>query len=160
ERGLQSFEDMLTGLEESLDPERSPQASALCACLRKRFQCAVVDEFQDTDPIQWSIFKRIFVEGTSQHALFVVGDPKQAIFGFRGADLYAYLAASKELKEGFHGASYPLNINWRSCPELIESLNDVFEKGHWFGETGIEFSRVGWPDNEEERNRIISDRTG
>src|SRR5262249_23487536 len=81
ERGLQSFEDMLTQVDNALDPATNARrATALTALLRNRYRWAVVDEFQDTDPIQWRIFRRLFVESEAGHRLFVVGDPKQAIF--------------------------------------------------------------------------------
>src|SRR5205814_131889 len=116
-------------------------------------------EFQDTDPVQWKIFKRLFVEGADEHRLFVVGDPKQAIFRFRGADLYAYLQASKELTERYQAKSYPLPVNWRTWPDLLEALNDVFEKSGWFSETGIDFRRVTSPDADKRRHQLIADRS-
>ncbi|HEV3079662.1 MAG TPA: UvrD-helicase domain-containing protein [Gemmataceae bacterium] len=160
ERGLQSFDDMLTGLAASLDPLQNPHAEALCDCLRRKFRYAIVDEFQDTDPIQWDIFKRIFVTGAPAHRLFVVGDPKQAIFGFRGADVHAYQVAREELTRNFQAASYPLDVNWRSCPDLIAALNGLFQKGDWFKGTGIDVAAVRPPPAEQQRYRLVTDQTG
>src|SRR5262249_25123962 len=113
QRGLISYEDMLTRVDENLDPARNPRAASLIRILRQRFAYAYVDEFQDTDPLQWRIFCRLFVEG-GEGRLFVVGDPKQAIFGFRGADLEAYHQAVRLMKAK-HGAQVcPLDISWRA----------------------------------------------
>src|SRR5439155_4128030 len=149
---------MLTRLDDALDNKKNPQAATLCARLRQRFRYAIVDEFQDTDPIQWRIFKRIFVDGTQQHRLFVVGDPKQAIFGFRGADLQAYLEARKELADEFEGATYPLTVCWRSCPELLAALNDLFIKSKWFDPDGIGFIPAQYPEKDQP-NLLLADAT-
>jgi exodeoxyribonuclease V beta subunit len=141
ERGLQSFEDMLTKLDEALDPARNPHADELVAGLRERYRYGIVDEFQDTDPVQWRIFRRIFVDGADRQRLFVVGDPKQAIFAFRGADVEAYRVAHGELlKRG--AQAQDLEVNWRSCPELIAPLNHLFSHGNWFTSSGIPYRKV------------------
>src|SRR5207344_380592 len=80
-----------------------------------------------------NIFRRIFL-GSPENRLFVVGDPKQAIFSFRGADLRTYLDAVKEMKEKHDAAEYPLDINWRSTPELLAALNGLFGASKWFGD--------------------------
>jgi len=142
ERGLQSFEDMIVRVHDGLDRERNPGADALVQMLRERYRYAIVDEFQDTDPLQWRIFKRIFVDG-SDNRLFVVGDPKQAIFGFRGADLPTYVAAVNQLQNEHTAGTHELTVNWRSTPELLHALNHVFDKGKWFeGDDGLKYTRV------------------
>ena len=129
--GLMSFEDMLTRMDQGLDPAHNPGAATLVGLLRRRFRYAVVDEFQDTDPVQWRILQRLFLEGGAGR-LFVVGDPKQAIFNFRGADLDTYLTAKTQLA-GKHDATVcTLDTNWRSSSELVAALNHVFEHGDWF----------------------------
>src|SRR5207248_3066220 len=90
DRQVQSFDDMLTRLDEALRGERG---SELRKSLRERFPVALVDEFQDTDPVQYSIFSQIY--RGSDASVFFIGDPKQAIYGFRGADVFTYLEASK-----------------------------------------------------------------
>ena len=70
-------------------PERG---EAACQLLRSRYQVVLVDEFQDTDPVQWEVVRRAFGDG--QTTLVLIGDPKQAIYAFRGADVYAYLEAA------------------------------------------------------------------
>lgn len=91
--------------------------------VRGRYKAALIDEFQDTDPTQWEIFKKLFVEQRVDFPLFLVGDPKQSIYGFRNADLPTYLEAlgcfSKQQK-------YTLDTNYRSEPQLIEALNSLF----------------------------------
>jgi len=159
ERGLQSFEDMLTRVDDALDPDRNPHAGSLVAALRQRYQYAIVDEFQDTDPIQWRIFEHIFVGGEPEQRLFVVGDPKQAIFGFRGADLQTYLSATEELKSKYKAHDYPLDVNWRSSPELLGTLNRLFERGDWFAGTGITYRPVQAPPEKERRYRVVADHT-
>jgi exodeoxyribonuclease V beta subunit len=130
-RGGQSFDDMLTRVRDALDPQLSPQADRLLPLLRQRYRCGIVDEFQDTDPVQWDIFRRIFLEG-ERSRLFVVGDPKQAIYGFRGADLPTYQRAVREMVDCFGAQTAPLETNWRSTPELLQALNAVFDQGQFF----------------------------
>jgi exodeoxyribonuclease V beta subunit len=158
ERGLVSFEDMLTRVANALDSERNPSAPLLLAALRRRYRFAVVDEFQDTDPLQWRIFKRIFVEGTGPQRLLVVGDPKQAIFGFLGADVHAYLDAVGELKKRPDHSLNTLTTNWRTCTELLTPLNDLFEKGRWFAGTDIDYTPV--VATQEPVHRLVQDDSG
>jgi exodeoxyribonuclease V beta subunit len=159
QRGLQSFDDMVGTVEESLDPERNPDAPHLLQRLRERYRFGIVDEFQDTDPLQWRIFRRIFLEGGTSR-LFVVGDPKQAIFGFRGADLPTYLKAAAEMREHHGAVQHPLRENGRSAPELLDALSCLFLDGDWFPkETGIRYLEVHAPDEEKRRTRIVTDLT-
>lgn len=149
ERGLQSFEDMLTRVDEAL---ANPHTSdSLLEQLRKRYRYAVVDEFQDTDLLQWRIFRRIFVDGAGPNRLVVVGDPKQAIFGFRGADLATYLKATAELRRLPGASPDTLDVNWRSSPEMLAALNQLFEGGGWFANTDISYRRVQAPEAKDDR---------
>jgi exodeoxyribonuclease V beta subunit len=159
ERGQQSFEDMILRVDEALDEKLNPGAASLVASLR-RYRYAVVDEFQDTDPIQWRIFRRIFVEGGGDHRLFVVGDPKQAIFGFRGADLHTFLVAQNDLVRRYGAVQQDLTTNWRSSPELLESLNQLFAKGGWFEPTGLPYTPVEPAPAQERKNEVLEDRSG
>jgi exodeoxyribonuclease V beta subunit len=134
-KGLISFDDMLGNVRRALF---SPDGEKVAEILRKKYRVAFVDEFQDTDPIQWQIFKKVFLEkseGEFENTLFVIGDPKQAIYGFRGADVHAYLGAKKEMEElsrkGLANC-YSLAVNWRSVPELIEVFNHLFSASNWF----------------------------
>ncbi len=153
DRGLISFNDMLVRLNQSLDPSRG---GALAKLLRERFRVAIVDEFQDTDPIQWSMLQRVFLAENGK--LIVVGDPKQAIFEFRSGDLPTYLTATRTLVETHDAHQFPLTTNWRSDPRLLEALNRLFEASDWFSaESGITYRRVDWPDTPV--SKIVEDRS-
>ena len=121
--GLLDYDDMLLGVLEAL---QGTDAAVLKAALRRRWTHALVDEFQDTDPVQWEIFRRIFVEGAENHRLFLIGDPKQAIYGFRGADLHTYDLARRYLLKTNQAALLPLTENYRSTEPMIEALNRIF----------------------------------
>ncbi len=122
--GVLTFDDLLTRLDSTLaDPATGAFAVAK---LRERYTIALVDEFQDTDPIQWDIVRRAFAEnledgGATQRALVLIGDPKQAIYAFRGADVHAYLAAARVA-----GDQQTLATNWRSDQDLISALDAMF----------------------------------
>ncbi len=88
--------------------------------LRQRFRVFLIDEFQDTDRHQWQIFSTLF--GAGQHWLFLIGDPKQSIYRFRGADLDTYFLAAAQATERWY-----LDTNYRSHPDLVEAVNRVFE---------------------------------
>lgn len=124
--GLFDFADMLKLVASALgDP--GPAGLSLLSTLRCRYRHALIDEFQDTDEIQWSIFRRIFVDANDGHALTVIGDPKQAIYGFRGADVRTYLEASRVLREA-GGNSLILDRNFRSTAPMIEATNLIFDE--------------------------------
>jgi len=116
EKNVQFFDDLLLGMHQALEGKGGEN---LAKAIRMRFRAALIDEFQDTDPIQYAIFKRVFENEDS--VLFLIGDPKQAIYGFRGADVFAYVDASKHVK-----FRYSLGENWRSEPELIAATNTIF----------------------------------
>lgn len=160
ERGQQSFEDMITRVDEALDERTNTGAATLLRSLRGRYRFAIVDEFQDTDPIQWRIFRRIFVEAGAGHRLFVVGDPKQAIFGFRGADLQTFLTARAQLVRDHGAVETDLSVNWRSSPQMLQSLNQLFGRGGWFEPSGLRYTDVEPAPKEERVNWVDADRTG
>ena len=106
--------------------------------LKTRFKAILVDEFQDTDPLQYEILLWLCEEHSGRAAdwrnirlapgkLFVVGDPKQSIYGFRGADIAAYLHVVKEVIEAQNGVEYRLTANFRSDPRILDVVNGVFE---------------------------------
>ncbi|MBI1814565.1 MAG: exodeoxyribonuclease V subunit beta [Deltaproteobacteria bacterium] len=113
----QSFDDLLHRLAEAL---RGPGGATLAETIRQRFHAALIDEFQDTDPIQYEIFRRVYLDTNA--VLFLIGDPKQAIYAFRGADVFAYIQAKHD------AASTPrtLNINRRADPHLVEAVGTLF----------------------------------
>ncbi|MGD8369406.1 MAG: UvrD-helicase domain-containing protein, partial [Desulfobacterales bacterium] len=108
------YDDLLLRTREALQQERG-----LARAAANRYRAALVDEFQDTDPVQYEIFRRLFRR--KDRALFMIGDPKQAIYGFRGADVFSYLAAADDAD-----ARYSLLENWRSAPPLIHAVNALF----------------------------------
>jgi exodeoxyribonuclease V beta subunit len=120
--GLIDYDDMLLGVREALT---GTDAGVLIDTLRQRWRYALVDEFQDTDPVQWEIFRRIFVDGTASHRLFVIGDPKQAIYSFRGADVHTYELAKNHLILNCKATRLPLTYNYRSTEPLIEAVNEI-----------------------------------
>ncbi len=113
---LLGYDDMLLRVQATLrDPVAGPGARAR---LRARYQIVLVDEFQDTDPVQWSILHEAF---HGARTLVLIGDPKQAIYAFRGADVHAYLQATAAA-----GSESTLPVNWRSDAELLRGLDAVF----------------------------------
>jgi exodeoxyribonuclease V beta subunit len=121
DEGLLDYDDMIGQVAQALDGPRGPE---LAGALRSRFRCALIDEFQDTDDVQWKIFRTVFVEGAAGNRLFVIGDPKQAIYGFRGADVHTYLRARATLKEAGAFEAH-LNVNYRSTPRMIDACNRI-----------------------------------
>lgn len=114
--GIFDFNNMIDQVAEGV---KNPD---LVARLQARYQAALIDEFQDTDGRQWEIFRRLFHD--SDHRLVLVGDPKQAIYDFRGGDLPTYFEARKTLLES-GGARLALQQNFRSSEALIEAVNTV-----------------------------------
>ncbi|CAN7421207.1 exodeoxyribonuclease V subunit beta [Trinickia sp. LjRoot230] len=122
-RRIASFDDLLSNLYGALVAH-----PWLAQVLRARYPAALIDEFQDTDPLQFAIFERIFARSGSGSGndgepgpLFLVGDPKQAIYSFRAADLHTYLAARHAAN-----ARYTLAVNQRSTGALVEACNRIF----------------------------------
>lgn len=115
---VQSFEDLLFALDGAL---RGPRASALRERIVSLFRVALIDEFQDTDPVQYRIFRTLFHEQGG--ALMLVGDPKQSIYAFRGADVFSYAHAANAAAN-----AYTLGENRRSDPSLVRAVNTVFSR--------------------------------
>jgi exodeoxyribonuclease V beta subunit len=148
--GEWSYDDLLLALREAL---YGPAGGALAALLRRRYPAALVDEFQDTDPVQYEILRAIY--GGSEQPLFLVGDPKQAIYSFRGADLFAYLGAREALVTSIHR----LDVNWRSSPQLIAGVNALYQRSarpFWYPQ--IDFRPVQAAPREMPSLRIRDDR--
>ncbi|HTT27127.1 MAG TPA: UvrD-helicase domain-containing protein [Solirubrobacteraceae bacterium] len=115
---VMTYDDLLTRLNQILDGPNGPAARER---LRSRYDVVLVDEFQDTDPIQWQILHRAFAaEGVT---LVLVADPKQAIYAFRGADVYAYLVAAATADR--HAT---LLVNRRSDQPLLDAFDALFAK--------------------------------
>jgi exodeoxyribonuclease V beta subunit len=115
-QGGQSFDSLLVSVRDALADQR------LIGVLRDQYPVALIDEFQDTDPVQWAIFRTVFAEGVADggalpRALFLVGDPKQAIYSFRGGDIYTYLAAKRDAE------TRALTTNHRSDASVLQAMN-------------------------------------
>jgi exodeoxyribonuclease V beta subunit len=131
-----SFDDFLQLVDLNLDKRLSTK-------LAQKYPIALVDEFQDTDPIQYSIFKKIYMN--SKSALFMIGDPKQAIYSFRGADLFTYFEATKEVPDE---QKYSLSANFRSDEHLIKGVNKLFSvQKHPFILENPAFRKANFPDS-------------
>lgn len=117
-----SFDNLITRLAEALNGDKG---ELLTIELRNRFAAALIDEFQDTDDSQWGIFSTVFA--ADSHFLYLIGDPKQAIYKFRGADIYSYLSAQQQAEHQF-----TLGKNWRSHPQLVEAVNTLFQREQAF----------------------------
>lgn len=126
-----AFDDLLNRLNEAL---HGPAGDALALTLGSRYPLALIDEFQDTDPVQYDIFNRVYERDSD---LCFVGDPKQAIYAFRGADLATYLKARDAAER-----CYDLPFNYRSTPQLIAALNLLFARPQPFAENGLDYPQV------------------
>lgn len=146
ERNLLTPDDLLITLENALRPDENSQSSlaspsSLANSIAKRFPIALIDEFQDTDPLQFAIFSRIYqmqeqsqghLQGSSTEladksetdnlSLLMIGDPKQAIYAFRGADIHTYIQARAQTKD-----HYNLDTNYRSSRNMILGVNALFQ---------------------------------
>ncbi|MGD2170604.1 MAG: UvrD-helicase domain-containing protein [Gammaproteobacteria bacterium] len=115
-----SYQDQLELLLSAL---RQPGGARLAKRLRERFPVAMIDEFQDTDSLQLEIFQVLY-RGQAETSLTLIGDPKQAIYGFRGGDIFSYIEARDE--PGLE--IYALQENWRSTPEVVDAINFLFSR--------------------------------
>uniref|UniRef100_A0A7C4RU69 DNA 3'-5' helicase n=1 Tax=Desulfatirhabdium butyrativorans TaxID=340467 RepID=A0A7C4RU69_9BACT len=117
-RQILDFDDLVLRLYACLN---GPQGDTLAEALRIRYPAALVDEFQDTDPYQYGIFRKIYVEGA--RPFFMIGDPKQAIYAFRGADIHAYFEAANQSRD----RTWRLDTNHRSDGTLVAAVNALFQ---------------------------------
>jgi exodeoxyribonuclease V beta subunit len=124
ERGVIDYDDMLQWLADSLDASKGAD---LIAALRARYRYALIDEFQDTDDLQWKIFRKVFIDSGAGTVAHLIGDPKQAIYSFRGADVYSYLDARRVL---LRQNITPVRLveNFRSTSRVIAALNLIFKQ--------------------------------
>ncbi|OZG74667.1 exodeoxyribonuclease V subunit beta [Hahella sp. CCB-MM4] len=118
QRQVLGFDDLITRLREAV---KGPLGDQLCNTLRQRYPLAMIDEFQDTDPAQYAIFNAVYPADQNTCGLLMIGDPKQAIYSFRGADIYAYLQAKHDTPSRF-----TMDTNWRSHSQLVNAVNRLF----------------------------------
>ena len=124
QRGILGYDDLLTRLKDALAADDSPAQLRM----HQRWPIVMVDEFQDTDPVQWEVIRRAF---TTRSTLILIGDPKQAIYAFRGGDIITYLSAAQSA-----GAQKTLATNWRSDGDLVQRLQ-VILRGAALGDSRI-----------------------
>ena len=150
ENSLMSFDDMLNQVNNSLAKE------SFVRILQNKYRYALVDEFQDTDRIQWEIFKKVFLN--NENKLIVVGDPKQSIYGFRNADVNIYIEAKNEMIAKHNASFYLLNTNYRSTKKLINDFNSFFKNGEWFTSDStkrIDYQEADTPLDESKASTAI-----
>ena len=112
-----TFDDLLSNLYGALERDKS---GMLARAIREQFPVAMIDEFQDTDPLQYGIFSRLYVDPYNS-SLVMIGDPKQAIYSFRGADIFTYIQARRSVSD-----TYTLDTNWRSTRPMVDAVNQLF----------------------------------
>ena len=140
--GFVAFGDLLSLVHSALHRDGG---DILASALQERYTAALVDEFQDTDPMQAEIFERVFAK--SPQRLFLIGDPKQAIYGFRGADLHTYIRVARKADRTFR-----LDTNHRSDAPLVKAVNALFSKPQQpFIDEDVRFEPVNAARTDESR---------
>ena len=137
EASYQTFDDMLVRAEAGLKAD-----PAFAAVVRSHYDVVLIDEFQDTDPLQYGIFSTLFGDPAYGKTVFFVGDPKQAIYSFRNADFETYRKASDEI-----GRHRKLAKNFRTTPVLMHFFNLFFERPGTFLGSGIRYDAVAANDD-------------
>jgi exodeoxyribonuclease V beta subunit len=124
-----TFDHLITSLRDALSKSNDEKSSKLAKFIRADYQACLIDESQDTDGLQWDIFNTLFGPDSKSdsHLLVMVGDPKQSIYGFRGADINSYLRARLKANR-----IYTLSENWRSSPKMIDAFNQFFTNPDFF----------------------------
>ncbi len=147
ELNIRYFDDLLKDLYAALQGEGGEAAAA---AVRGKYRAALIDEFQDTDPVQYEIFHRIYC--CPDYPFFMIGDPKQAIYSFRGADIFAYMEAARDVDME---RRFTLTGNWRSTPRLLDAFNILFDNaGKPFVFDEISFHPVR-PGREDEGKQLF-----
>lgn len=151
--GILGYDDLLSQLADALERDDSPARTRM----QELWKVVMVDEFQDTDPVQWKVIERAF---SGHAALILIGDPKQAIYAFRGGDIVTYLEAAQTAGERF-----TLGTNWRSDKVLVDSLQSVL-LGAALGNADIVVHEIeahhvghrlaGAPHNDPFRLRVVA----
>jgi exodeoxyribonuclease V beta subunit len=150
ERCLMGFDDILRNLDSAL---RGSRGEGLAKTICSLYKAALIDEFQDTDPVQYRIFKTIHDSG--HLPVFFIGDPKQAIYSFRGADIFAYLDAVEDAGDNI----YTMKTNWRSDPSLVAAVNSLFATGdNPFHLEEISYQEISAAENRKDELTIESQK--
>ena len=136
----QNFDDMIRNVREAIIHENTLKQK-----LKDKYTIAIIDEFQDTNQKQFDIFKNIFMEDDN-HKIIVVGDPKQSIYSFQGADVNVYFDAVKQIEQT-NSEICELNVNYRSTKDMVSSCNKIF---NYYKFAGNEFRDCGFLDKDHE----------
>ena len=148
-KNVMGFDDILLIIYEVLYDGREA-AKSLQKIMKERYSLVLIDEFQDTDPLQYFIFKTLFCNGG--HTVFFIGDPKQSIYAFRKADIFAYQAAKKEV-----GKVYSMTMNFRSSHAAVEATNEVFDRdGSFIDDKLIKYEKVAAAKKPEDYSLTIN----
>lgn len=132
---IYEFNDFTKNLIQSTNSQTSDGASLVDA-VKKRWECAIIDEFQDTNAAQWDFLRKFFLD--DKHRLFLIGDPKQAIYGFRGCDIFVYRSAVNDIvnrqnsQNNVISRKLTLDMNFRSTPSMVETINALYRGNHLF----------------------------
>jgi exodeoxyribonuclease V beta subunit len=140
--GLFGFHDLLVRLDRAL---HGPSGERLRMRIVEQYPVAMIDEFQDTSPLQYRIFDRLYrtTDNDRASALLLIGDPKQSIYAFRDADIQSYLRA----RAATRGRHYPLATNYRSTRGVVAAINRLFGMAETRGEGAFRFgARLGDED--------------
>lgn len=139
---MRTFDDLLSEVATAV---QSSGSGGLLQGLQSTYRAILIDEFQDTDPVQYAIFGTLCPDDS--RTLFLIGDPKQAIYSFRGADIFTYLAAARHVDH-----HYTLGVNYRSAPLLVDAVSHLFAR-----ENPFLFSEIPYPEVVgSERNRSVA----
>src|SRR5699024_8892747 len=149
-----AYDDLLLRLRDALLIAK--RGERLAAKLRKKYPLAMVDEFQDTDPSQYTIFRTIYKN--TQAALFMIGDPKQSIYSFRGADVYSYIKAREDAPKQNR---FRLDRNFRSVPNLLRGLNALWgtHDNPFLLGGDIQYQKVSWGRDEQSYKKLVEHGT-
>lgn len=124
-QGLYDFDDMIGAIARALDDAAT--GDLLAEKLRRRYRYALIDEAQDTEETQWRLFDKVFLRSGGTNPVVLIGDPKQAIYGFRGADVHTYVAARTAIRAR-GGAEVALDRNFRSASEVVRAVNAILDQ--------------------------------
>jgi len=142
ENGSITYDSMIENV--CLALREGPERVAL---LRREYRYCLVDEFQDTDPLQWEIFRRTFLDSGGANPLYLIGDPKQAIYRFRGGDVYTYMEARKAMfalsRKGM-AQGRGLDTNFRSSAAMVAACNATFLHAGWFRAHSVDPADAAW----------------
>ena len=156
ESNTQTFNDMIFAVREAVCPHGKflKEPTLLCKKLRENYKIAIIDEFQDTNQYQWDIFKTVFLE-SKENNIIVVGDPKQSIYSFQGADLNVYRKAIEQIgKEN----GKKLSTNHRSSIATINACNELFKTKDFLPEGDFFDSNVPNEEKEQRKNALFNNQ--